>query len=501
MRTYSLYMVNDFSGGLNLKAAPMSVADNQATGLLNFEFDVTGALVKRRGITLYNGSPVSGATGVDNLIRFYRNDGTKTLVAVMGGATAKKVYKGADGAGTFTEITGGTALSASACVDMLVYRDTLFMSNGTQPIQYYQSGATKANVSGTPTPPVGKYLAVCDNRLFAAGNESSPNRIYFSGIGLFSSLPNVDFPELNFIDIPRRDSGDVITGLAVYRDELFVFRRNDIWALMGSGPEDYYLQEVNNSAGAVSHRAVANTGDSLVFAAQGHIYEYANGGIVDIGLPVEPLIGALDAGAAKAFYYPLKNQVWVCAAKAGALNDTALVYDRAHRAWSVFDIGLLSLCAFSGAGDSGEIYGGAPGAGIVSRLDTGTDDAGEPIPFSYSTKHFYMGAPQARKCFRRLFFNVNTAVEAGAFDVQASVDFGRLVRDVSGIKFKGFNKWGEFVYGHAVYGGGALQTAATPLAPDMAGRYVSVTMSGSGDEPLTVYSVGLQHKIKRLRGE
>lgn len=501
MRTYGLFMVNDFSGGLNVKSAPMSIGDNQAVELLNCEFDVTGALVKRRGRLAYNAAPVADAAGVDNMLRFYRNDGTRRLVAVMNATGSKKVWLGDDATGVFSEITGGGVLDAAAPVDMVVYRDTLFLSNGSQAILYYQSGASSAAVTGTPTPPMGKYLAVCDNRLFVAGDASYPNRIYFSGIALFSSLPAVDFPTDNFIDIPRRDTGDVITGLAVYRDELFVFRRNDLWALLGSGPDDYVLQEVNNRVGAVGHRGIANTGDSLVFVAPGHIYEYTDGKVADAGLPIEGLIGEMDFSKARAVFYPAKNQVWVCASLEGGANDRALVYDRVHRAWSVFDVGLGAACVLSGAGDAGELYGGSPSIGSVWRMDYGTSDEGNAISFSYATKHFAMRAPQARKCFRRLYFNVNTPVETGAFDVEVSVDFGRLVQDVTGLKFDGFNRWGEFSYGQAVYGGGTLLTAVTPMHSGMTGRYVSLKLSGCDANPLAVYSVGVQHKIKRLRGE
>ena len=501
MRTYNLFMINNFSGGLNVKAAPMSVEDNQATGILNFEFDLTGALVKRNGRMLYNQTPVSGATAVDNLARFYRNDGSRALVASMKTPAAVKIYKGSDGAGAFTEITGGSALSAGLPVDMLTYRDTLFISNGAQPVQYFQSGTTKADISGSPAPPKGKYLAVCDNRLFVAGNPASPNTIYYSGIALFSSLPATQFPEDNFIAIPRQDTGDVITGLAVFRDELFVFRRNDIWALMGSGPENYVLQQVNNCIGALGHRAIANTGSSLIFASPGHIYEYSESGVKDIGLPLEPLVHSLDFSNAIARSYPAKNQVWICCGTTASKNDRALVYDRTHSAWSVFDIPLGAACVFDGAGDGGEIYGGAPDAGTVWKLDTGSNDAGQNIAFSYTTKHFSMGAAQKSKTIRRLFFNADTPVETGAFGVSASMDFGRMLINAPALSFAGFNRWGEFPYGQAVYGGGMLQSATVSLSPGIHGRYASLTLSGSDANPLKIFSVGIQNKIKPMRGE
>jgi hypothetical protein len=152
MRTYSLFQLNNFSGGLNTKASPMSVADNQATDMLNCEFDITGALVKRKGYSEYNSTPISGAACIDSMVRFYKNDGTRTLIAAAGISPNDKVLKGDDSVGTFTEITGGTALASRKQFDMLVYRNTLFISNGVQPIQYYSGGTTKADVAGSPTP-------------------------------------------------------------------------------------------------------------------------------------------------------------------------------------------------------------------------------------------------------------------------------------------------------------------------------------------------------------
>ena len=501
MKTYSLFQLNDFSGGLNTKAAPMAIADNQAVDLLNCEFDVTGALVKRKGCSAYNAMAISGAQYVDNIIRYYKNDGTRTLVAAVKGATSNRVYRGNDASGAFTEITGGSSLNIGEPVDMLVYRDTLFISNGVQPIQYFSSGTTKANVAGSPTPPTGKYLAVCDNRLFVAGNAYNPNTLYFSDIGLFSTLPSVDFPADNFIRIPKQDTGDVITGLAVYRDELFVFRRNDVWALLGSGPEDYYLQEVNNTVGAVGHRAVVNTGDALVFASPGRVFEYRDGVMQDVGLSVESLLAALNMDNISAAYYPAKKQVWFCAGTTGSGNDRVAMFDTAHRAWSVFDFAMNALCVFDGPGDSGELYAGASSSGRVYHLDDGIDDDGADIDFSFTTKHFAMKAPQNIKRFRRLYFNVNTTQDTGAFDVDVSVDFAREQQAITGISLDGFNRWGEFVYGRAPYGGGLLQTGILPLEAGLAGKYISLTVSGSGDRDLAIYSLGVQYKIQSMRGE
>jgi hypothetical protein len=496
-----MFHINDFSGGLNARGAPMQIHDNQAVDLLNCEFDLTGALVKRNGYTAYNASPISGAGLIDNLIRYCKNDGSRILLATTNSAAGNRLFAGNDATGTFTEITGGSTLEKDRPVDMLVYRDTLFLSNGSQPIQFYAGGATKADATGSPAPPTGSCLAVCDNRLFVAGNSAAPNRLFFSGIALFSSLPAVDFPADNFIDIPKQDTGDRITALAAYRDELFVFRRNDIWALLGSGPEDYYLQEVNNRVGALSHRAVCNTGDALVFACAGGVREFRDGVMHDTGRPVDPIVNTLHWGRARACWYPKRRQVWFCAGTTAAANDRVLVYDTALKAWTVFDLRLNALCVFPGEGDTGELYGGSPTNGAVWRLDDGASDNGADIAFSYSTKHFDMRMPQNAKIFRRLFFNVNTPLDQGAFRAEVSVDSGRVRQSIGDPRFKGFNRWGNFVYGQAPYGGGLLQTAAAPLNTGMAGRYINLTISNSGQNPLTVFSIGIQHKPKPLRGE
>lgn len=501
MKTYSVFHINDFSGGLVTKAAPMQISDNQAVDLLNCEFDMTGALVKRSGFTAYNSTPIPGAGLIDNLIRYYKNDGTRTLVATANSASANKVHKGTDATGAFTEIPGGTALDKDRPIDMLVYRDVLFLSNGRQPIQYYSGGASKADVTGSPAPPTGSCMAVCDNRLFVAGSSTNPNRLFFSGIALFSSLPALDFPATNFIDIPKQDTGDQITALAVYRDELFVFRRNDMWALIGSGPEDYYLQEINNRVGALSHRAVCNTGDALVFASPGCIHEYRDGAMLDIGRSIDSVVTALDFSRVKVCWYPAKKQVWICGGASAASNNRVLVYDTMLKAWSVFDLSLNALCLLSGAGDRGELYGGSPTTGAVWHMDDGASDNGAAISFVYRTKHFDMHIPQNIKVFRRLYFNVNTSVDTGPFDVNVSVDFGRITQSVSDINFKGFNRWGHFVYGLAPYGGGLLQTAVVPMQSGMAGRYASIQISSSDKNPLTVFSIGIQNKIRPLRGE
>lgn len=504
MGAYELARISNFAGGLNLKESPVLLNDNQATEILNFEFDVAGALVKRNGFEAFNGTPIADATGMDNAIRFARPESeTRTLLAAVNRADHNKVYKGNDATGTFTEVTGGSALDANLHTDMAVYRDYVFLSNGAQTMQCYQSGATKGDCAFSDNNRKGKYLAVCDDRLFVAGDASAPNTLYFSEIGLFATSPGMDcsFPANNFIVVPKRDTGDEITGLAVYGAELFIFRRNDFWALMGTCPEDYIMQEVNNRVGAVGHAAVANTGDGLVFVGAHGIYEYRDGATADIGANIAPLLRSEDFSNARAAYYPRKRQVWISFRRAGAANDSTLVFDTLLRAWTVFDFGGNCFCTCDGAGDSGDLYRGDPSAGTVYRMDTGSTDAGAAIETRFGTKHFVFGAVETPKAFRRLFFEVNSPVETGCADVEVSVDFGRQYERLTELRARGLNRWGEFEYGGATYGGGQMQTIAAPLRTGMTGRTLQLTLGKTDAHPITLYGVGVQYRMRTLRGE
>jgi len=94
-----IFELNDFSGGLNSKANPLSLAKNEAVVSQNIRYNSTlRALTKRNPILKYG--TIAGGTPITGLFRYYAYNGTKVLL----GASNNKIYTGNDQTGVFTSI-------------------------------------------------------------------------------------------------------------------------------------------------------------------------------------------------------------------------------------------------------------------------------------------------------------------------------------------------------------------------------------------------------------
>ncbi len=61
--------------------------------------------------------------------------------------------------------------------------------------------------------------------------------------------------------------GDVITGMKVFRDELFVFCQNSIYKITGTSSSDFAKAEVAKGIGTLAHHSIQEIGGDLIFLA------------------------------------------------------------------------------------------------------------------------------------------------------------------------------------------------------------------------------------------
>src|SRR3990167_4809097 len=208
MRKEKPVQITNLAGGLREDLTDAEIKPSQWRRLYNMMYDYDGTLISRTGTSKYNATAITGATSIDNMFRFYRS-GANTLVVSINHATNNKIYKGDDSAGTFAKITGGTGLTANLPINFITAKDnTLLLSNGTQTIQSFTTGTTKADLVFSDNNRKGKFLAIADERLHVAGDPNAPNTMYMSVQGIWSTAPGTDcsFPTNNNVVIPRDDN-------------------------------------------------------------------------------------------------------------------------------------------------------------------------------------------------------------------------------------------------------------------------------------------------------
>lgn len=165
---------------------------------------------------------------------------------------------------TFTDLF--TGMTAGAVPYYCMLEDLLVMSNnsGTDVAKSWD-GTTAQNLAGSP--PIFGPTTVHKNRIWASGDPANPSRLYYC----------VDFTPADwagagsgYINIDPSD-GDVITGHASFRNELWVFkgpRKGSIHRILGSAPtgDDPFSRQVFfRGLGSVGHNTIVPFADDLAF--------------------------------------------------------------------------------------------------------------------------------------------------------------------------------------------------------------------------------------------
>lgn len=258
-----LLSVSDFSGGLNLRDDRFQLEDNETPDCNNVRLLPQGGIERRPAVGLFN-SVALGATP-RNIFTFK----TATYEQVLAQLTSNCNY--ATTAGTFAScgITG--ALTAAARMRAAQFKDRLYIVRNNEQVSGYWSGTAWAALTdpavgatwnedlASPNSgecPKAKLIASWHNYLWV-GNlvenaTAYPDRIRWSH-------PNEpeDWRQLDYIDIDKGVSGNGLTALAAFGDELLVFKDRSIHRLRGYDPDTFDVYQLAGDTGAVCQEAVA----------------------------------------------------------------------------------------------------------------------------------------------------------------------------------------------------------------------------------------------------
>lgn len=182
----------------------------------NCIYELDGGVRKMPGTAKLNSTTLETGSPILGLYDYWRQGVTgspeqRRVVHVNG-----KVY--ADrGDGSFNEIASG--LSPNAVPHYSTFDDLLLIgSDQTSDVPKSWDGTTFQNLAGTP--PRFSFSVPHKNRQWAAGDFAHPSRLYYSvnlnpedWVGATSGSIDID-----------PDDGDMITGLASFKNELIVFK-------------------------------------------------------------------------------------------------------------------------------------------------------------------------------------------------------------------------------------------------------------------------------------
>ena len=244
-------------GGLVLNKDVFTMHPGEALQLSNFEPSIEGGYRRLNGTTKYNSTIVPQVSSSNERIQFSAifND---IIIAARGGT----VYSGTT-SGSWTSRATSKGTTNTYDFDKFNFdgNDKIIIATGEAAAftlnTSYSEDVINATGGGTaPTNP--KFVKSFANHMFYAGMSNATSTLTFSG-----PYTEDDFDTGGGSII----IGDVITGLKVFRDELFVFCETSIFKIAGTSSSNFAKAEVAKGIGSTSHHSIQELGGDLIFLA------------------------------------------------------------------------------------------------------------------------------------------------------------------------------------------------------------------------------------------
>ncbi len=292
--------VNDFTGGLNYRADAFQLANNESPDMQNVDVDPRGGFSSRGGIIDYSTAAVGGATaGAFTPRRLFGWDGAYKHLMI---AANDKVFWTADGIISSSISNTDNPYGASFAPWAVGSSSLVYIACGHSNVGKKWSGTTTTSLTASATgawqdsyaSPTGTHMPKANlvathlDRLWVADtNENStayPNRIRFSHPGFAES-----WRELDYIDVTGGGSG--ITAIIPFGDQLLIFKKRAVYALMGYDEETFQLVPLTTEIGAVNAQCVAVTEQGVFFFSwPDGLFVYNGTAFTDLFVPLRPLL-------------------------------------------------------------------------------------------------------------------------------------------------------------------------------------------------------------------
>lgn len=280
-------LIDDFSGGLNLRDSPNQLRPNETPLADNFTLDERGALKCRNGCA--NVVALPGTTGTKAYIFF--SEALNLWLCARESASAFKLFtRPADLSGSWTD----RGQIASAVTAQAVFADW----PGTTPYAIILTDVADATNGGlytldsTPTltkrfATDAKAIAVWQNKVWIGGASVAPTRIYFSP-------PGDPTTWTSSIDLRDKDAS-AITAMGLAGGGLIVFKKRSTYRVNDSGTGAYTM--IDGAVGCVNPRALATLRGRLYTWAADGMYECDGvGALKNVGDKLRPIY--VDASTA-----------------------------------------------------------------------------------------------------------------------------------------------------------------------------------------------------------
>jgi len=450
-------------GGLVLNKSTFAMQPGEALELVNFEPDINGGYRRINGFAKYNTNvvPQTSASTEEVLLSCIFND---KILAARG----EKIFTASAGSGSWTERDTGRTSAGVYTFERFNFdgNDKLIVADGNNsPTVFNTSFAatdvTSAGGGEVSTAVTGaKFVAVFKDHMFYAGMASNKQEVVFS----------VPFDEDNFATASGAGSfkvDDTITGLKVFRDDLFVFCQDRIFKLSGTSLSNFAVVPVTRNIGCVNGQTIQEFAGDLIFLAPDGLRTVAGTariGDVELGTistPVQSVFkdNIANASGFRSVVIPNKTQYRVFFTKSGtaqAITEgvTTSLRGQTFEFAQLKGIRPTSTDTVTTASDTIVIHGGE--GGYVYRQESGNDFDGSAIGGKYRSPDLSFGDAGVRKHMHRVLvsYKPESSISADMFlrydyedpSSPRPAAYSLSASDIVAV-------YGSGVYGTATYGG------------------------------------------------
>jgi hypothetical protein len=363
------------------------------------------------------------------------------------------------------------------------------------------SGEVSTAVTGA------KFVAAFKDHMFYAGMSSTPQEIVFS----------VPFDEDNFATGSGAGSikvDNTITGLKVFRDNLFIFCESRIFKLSGTSSSNFAITPVTRNIGCIEPfgSTIQEFAGDLIFLGPDGLRTVAGTariGDVEIGTISKSIQSLIDDNIKNADLFnsiviPDKTQYRLFFNKTGLTEENTIgvicvLKGQQFEFAKLKGIKPSSTDSIVVSGDVIAIHGGFDG--YVYRQEKGNDFDGTAINGKYRSPDLTFGDPGIRKHMQRVILNYapEAAINADLFlryDYESAEGARPNAYPFDSTKVAA-------VYGVATYGTGTYGGATQPLvrqSVEGSGFALALRVNDSGTTaPYSLKGFGLEYQVGARR--
>lgn len=436
----------DFGGRAQLAFSGNTATFPFLSDVDNIVYKLDGSIGKPGGTAKLNSTAFQSGADIKGMFDFWIR-GTAASPAQHRIIHVDTVVKKDDGDGSFTNLK--TGLQAGKMPDYTVFEDLLiWASNSTTDVPQSWDGSTQQDLAGSPANFA--FSVVWKGRLWSAGNAALPSRLSYTGRFAPTNHTAGGSGDLNI----NPDDGDVITGLKVWKDRLWIFKgsvKGSIHILSGSAPtgtDPFRIDPFQEGVGAVNHQSIFSFGDDVGFMwSDGSVYSLKNissEGLFENATITFPIQDWIDKNLQAdlldqcwAASLPDKGMVLFGVAKKGATKNNLIIgFDFRFNPvrwfkWSSFKNMATAIATMLDPNDNNKrifILGGNDGFVRKAFRTTKTLDDGTTINQTFTTPYTDYGIPETIKTI--------TAASVGAKVVSDASFIFQYQRDNKAAKTK-----------------------------------------------------------------